>query len=115
MVATAEDLSRAGVQLPMLVGGAALSRNFVDKQIAPAYGAGTVAYAQDAMSGPGPGQAHRRQAAFEQLKIELAERREKLKAEVGRAAGADAPAARPGRRRYPFSRCCRRRPTSSGT
>ena len=35
----------------MLVGGAALSRNFVDKHIAPAYGAGTVAYAKDAMSG----------------------------------------------------------------
>jgi 5-methyltetrahydrofolate--homocysteine methyltransferase len=50
MVATAEDLSRAGVQVPVLVGGAALSRNFVDKQIAPAY-RGTVAYAQDAMSG----------------------------------------------------------------
>ncbi len=50
MVATAEDLSRAGVNIPMLVGGAALSRNFVDKSIAPAY-AGTVAYAQDAMSG----------------------------------------------------------------
>ncbi|HLL53387.1 MAG TPA: methionine synthase, partial [Myxococcaceae bacterium] len=50
MVATAEDLSRAGVDLPILVGGAALSRNFVDKNIAPAYG-GTVAYAQDAMSG----------------------------------------------------------------
>jgi 5-methyltetrahydrofolate--homocysteine methyltransferase len=50
MVTTAQDLSRAGVHLPMLVGGAALSRNFVDKSIAPAY-AGTVAYAQDAMSG----------------------------------------------------------------
>ena len=34
----------------MLVGGAALTRNFVDRQIAPAYG-GTVAYAQDAMTG----------------------------------------------------------------
>src|SRR3979411_680682 len=50
MVATAEDLSRAGVKVPILVGGAALSRNFVDRQIAPAY-AGTVAYAKDAMSG----------------------------------------------------------------
>jgi 5-methyltetrahydrofolate--homocysteine methyltransferase len=50
MVTTAQDLSRAGVDIPMLVGGAALSRNFVDKSIAPAY-AGTVAYAQDAMNG----------------------------------------------------------------
>ena len=50
MVTTAEDLSRAGVDVPMLVGGAALTRNFVDRSIAPAY-SGTVAYAQDAMSG----------------------------------------------------------------
>ena len=34
----------------MLVGGAALTRGFVQKQIRPAYG-GTVAYAKDAMSG----------------------------------------------------------------
>jgi 5-methyltetrahydrofolate--homocysteine methyltransferase len=50
MVATATDLRAAGVDLPLLVGGAALSRNFVDRNIAPAYG-GTVAYAHDAMSG----------------------------------------------------------------
>ena len=50
MVVTAKDLSKAGVSVPMLVGGAALSRNFVNKQIAPAY-AGTVAYANDAMNG----------------------------------------------------------------
>src|SRR5438105_10653629 len=50
MVATATDLKAAGVDLPLLVGGAALSRNFVDRQIAPAYG-GTVGYAQDAMRG----------------------------------------------------------------
>ena len=35
MVTTAEDLSRAGVNVPMLVGGAALSRNFVDKSHRP--------------------------------------------------------------------------------
>ncbi len=51
MVATAEDMGRAGLQVPILVGGAALSRNFVDRQIAPAYGAGTVAYAKDGMQG----------------------------------------------------------------
>ncbi|MDQ3265100.1 MAG: methionine synthase [Myxococcota bacterium] len=51
MVTTAEDLQRSGIQVPVLVGGAALSRNFVDKNIAPAYGGGTVAYAQDAMAG----------------------------------------------------------------
>ncbi len=50
MVVTAGDLAQAGIDVPMMVGGAALSRNFVDKQIAAAYG-GTVAYAQDAMNG----------------------------------------------------------------
>ena len=51
MVITADDLARAGVSTPILVGGAALSQGFVDRQISKAYGAGTVAYASDAMSG----------------------------------------------------------------
>jgi 5-methyltetrahydrofolate--homocysteine methyltransferase len=51
MVTTAGDLARAGIQTPILVGGAALTENFVDRQIAPAYGEGTVAYASDAMAG----------------------------------------------------------------
>ncbi|MCL2012532.1 MAG: methionine synthase [Cystobacterineae bacterium] len=50
MKATAEDLRQAGISVPVLVGGAALSERFVVEQIAPAYG-GTVAYAKDAMQG----------------------------------------------------------------
>ncbi len=50
MVLTAEDMTRAGSTPPMLVGGAALTRGFVQRQIRPAYG-GTVAYAKDAMNG----------------------------------------------------------------
>ncbi len=50
MVTTAEDLSRAGTNVPILVGGAALSRKFVDTKIAPKYD-GLVAYAKDAMDG----------------------------------------------------------------
>lgn len=50
MITTADDLAKAGSNVPILVGGAALSRNFVDKRIAPKYN-GTVAYAQDAMDG----------------------------------------------------------------
>ncbi|MCC7382412.1 MAG: methionine synthase [Deltaproteobacteria bacterium] len=50
MVVTAEDLSRAGHKTPILVGGAALSRKFVDTKIAPKYD-GLVAYAKDAMDG----------------------------------------------------------------
>jgi 5-methyltetrahydrofolate--homocysteine methyltransferase len=91
MVTTAEDLQRAGVDLPVLVGGAALSRNFVDKQIAPAYGGGTVAYAQDAMSGLELAKQIVDPAAFKKLKVDLAERRERLRAEAA-AAKAAAPA-----------------------
>ncbi len=78
MVTTAQDLTTAGVKVPVLVGGAALSRNFVDKQIAPNY-AGTVAYANDAMSGLELAKQIVDPAAFEKLKADLADRREKLK------------------------------------
>ena len=50
MVVTANDLRAAGVRVPLLVGGAALSPNFTRKRIAPAYGELTC-YARDAMSG----------------------------------------------------------------
>ncbi len=50
MVVTAQDLQAAGIAVPLLVGGAALSRNFTRKNIAPAYRSLTC-YAQDAMSG----------------------------------------------------------------
>ncbi len=50
MVTTAQDLAAAGVGVPMLVGGAALSQKFTDHRISPAYG-GLVAYAEDAMRG----------------------------------------------------------------
>ncbi|MFY9571121.1 MAG: methionine synthase [Blastocatellia bacterium] len=50
MVLTAEDLKDAGIDRPLLVGGAALSDRFTRTKIAPAYG-GTVVYANDAMNG----------------------------------------------------------------
>jgi 5-methyltetrahydrofolate--homocysteine methyltransferase len=50
MVTTAEDLREAGIEVPLLVGGAALSPAFTYGRIAPAYGA-PVAYARDAMHG----------------------------------------------------------------
>ncbi len=50
MVTTAADLKEAGINVPLMVGGAALSRNFADSRIAPAYGA-PVLYAKDAMAG----------------------------------------------------------------
>jgi 5-methyltetrahydrofolate--homocysteine methyltransferase len=50
MVVTAEDLAAAGIKLPILVGGAALSKRFTEERIAPAYG-GSVIYCADAMAG----------------------------------------------------------------
>ncbi|HUM10640.1 MAG TPA: methionine synthase [Myxococcaceae bacterium] len=82
MVATAEDLSRAGVNVPVLVGGAALSRNFVDRSIAPAYAGGTVAYAQDAMSGLELAKQMVEPGGLGRLNDELRLRREKLAAET---------------------------------
>ncbi|MCC7155256.1 MAG: methionine synthase [Bryobacterales bacterium] len=50
MVITGEDLANAGIQVPLLVGGAALSEKFTSTKIAPAYGSATL-YAKDAMTG----------------------------------------------------------------
>ncbi|WP_338868192.1 methionine synthase [Myxococcus stipitatus] len=94
MVATAEDLRRAGVDVPILVGGAALSRNFVDRNIAPAYGAGTVAYAQDAMSGLDLAKQIVDPSSHERLRGELSERRVKLAQEVKERPRTEAPASR---------------------
>ncbi len=50
MVVTAEDLRAAGIEAPILVGGAALSKKFTTTRIATAYG-GPVIYCSDAMRG----------------------------------------------------------------
>lgn len=50
MVVTAGDLHDAGIETPLLVGGAALSNRFTRTRIAPSYG-GTVVYCNDAMNG----------------------------------------------------------------
>ncbi|MGQ9918554.1 MAG: methionine synthase [Bryobacteraceae bacterium] len=50
MVVTGEDLREAGVKVPLLVGGAALSEKFTVTRIAPAYRSPTF-YAKDAMRG----------------------------------------------------------------
>lgn len=50
MVATTQDLREAGIDIPILVGGAALSERFVLERIAPVY-RGPVDYAPDAMTG----------------------------------------------------------------
>src|SRR3982075_453419 len=50
MVITASDLKDAGIGVPLLVGGAALSAKFTQTKIAPSYGQ-AVCYAKDAMTG----------------------------------------------------------------
>ena len=50
MVVTGEDLRDAGISVPLLVGGAALSEKFTMSKIAPAY-QGPTFYAKDAMTG----------------------------------------------------------------
>jgi 5-methyltetrahydrofolate--homocysteine methyltransferase len=50
MVITASDLKDAGIEIPLLVGGAALSARFTQTKIAPSYGR-SVCYAKDAMTG----------------------------------------------------------------
>ncbi|CAM3989573.1 methionine synthase [Mesobacillus zeae] len=50
MVLTAHDMKQAGIDTPIMVGGAALSRKFTDTKIAREYG-GLVLYAKDAMNG----------------------------------------------------------------
>lgn len=50
MVTTAQDLKAAGIDVPILVGGAALTRKFTRTRIAPEYN-GLVVYAKDAMDG----------------------------------------------------------------
>jgi 5-methyltetrahydrofolate--homocysteine methyltransferase len=50
MVLTAQDLKAAGIDVPILVGGAALTRKFTKTRISPEYD-GLVLYAKDAMNG----------------------------------------------------------------
>ncbi|MEK4230899.1 methionine synthase [Solibacillus sp. FSL H8-0538] len=50
MVITAQDFKEAGIDVPILVGGAALSRRFTETKIADQYD-GPVIYAKDAMEG----------------------------------------------------------------
>src|SRR5437867_1252100 len=50
MVVTAQDLRAAGIDIPLFVGGAALTKKFTATRIATAYGRPTL-YAKDAMEG----------------------------------------------------------------
>ncbi|PTX53757.1 methionine synthase (B12-dependent) [Melghirimyces profundicolus] len=86
MVLTAQDMTAAGLELPILVGGAALTRKFTDNRIAPQY-SGPVLYAKDAMNGLELANRLRDAEKREQLVEELRRNREKAlkRAESARA------------------------------
>jgi 5-methyltetrahydrofolate--homocysteine methyltransferase len=46
-----EEMTAAGLDLPVLLGGAALTRRYVEEDCRTAYGSGRVAYARDAFDG----------------------------------------------------------------
>ena len=46
-----EEMARKGLDVPVLLGGAALTRNYVEETCVAAYGGGRVAYARDAFDG----------------------------------------------------------------
>jgi 5-methyltetrahydrofolate--homocysteine methyltransferase len=46
-----EEMSRQGLDIPVLLGGAALTRGYVEDNCVAAYGCGRVAYARDAFDG----------------------------------------------------------------
>jgi len=46
-----EEMTRQGIALPVILGGAALTRRYVDEDCAKAYASGSVAYARDAFEG----------------------------------------------------------------
>jgi 5-methyltetrahydrofolate--homocysteine methyltransferase len=46
-----EEMSRQGLDVPVLLGGAALTRNYVEEDCVRAYASGRVAYARDAFDG----------------------------------------------------------------
>jgi 5-methyltetrahydrofolate--homocysteine methyltransferase len=46
-----QELTREGIDIPIFLGGAALTRNYVEDDCVEAYGSGRVAYARDAFDG----------------------------------------------------------------
>lgn len=75
MVLTAQDMKQAGIDLPIMVGGAALSRKFTDTKIAQQYD-GLVLYAKDAMNGLSLANRLREPDGYEQFLQEQKEKQE---------------------------------------
>jgi 5-methyltetrahydrofolate--homocysteine methyltransferase len=80
MVLTAHDMKQAGINIPILVGGAALSRKFTDTKISNEYD-GLVLYAKDAMNGLSIANQLREPDGYEQF---LTEQKAKQEAELNK-------------------------------
>lgn len=86
MVITAQDFKEAGIDVPILVGGAALSRRFTETKISAEYD-GPVIYAKDAMQGLDLANRLQSGAGKAELLLELDAQQEKRQAsEAVRAA-----------------------------
>ncbi|MBI4575033.1 MAG: homocysteine S-methyltransferase family protein, partial [Planctomycetes bacterium] len=96
MVVTAEELSTAGCSVPLLVGGAALSRTFTRRRIAPAYH-GTVLYARDAMEGLDLAHALRDPARRAQVEVLIRKEEASLREPVAERPAGLAPSGRSSR------------------
>ena len=114
-----EEMTRRGVDVPVLLGGAALTRRYVEEDCAAAYASGRVAYARDAFDGLAPhGQGGERHVSTRisptSRSASAAARAVNAKRKLGRAADA-APAA-PGRCRGdpPAPRRADARPRGAG-
>lgn len=95
MVLTAQDFKAAGIDLPVMVGGAALTRRFTETKIAPEYD-GPVIFAKDAMQGLDLAnrlQSDDKETLLEELQESLVKREENdaIKASRGNTAVAVAP------------------------
>lgn len=73
MVLTAHDMKQAGIDVPIMVGGAALSRKFTDTKISKEYD-GVVLYAKDAMNGLELANKLQNPEEFEKLVLEKEEK-----------------------------------------
>lgn len=86
MVLTAHDMKQSDISVPILVGGAALSRKFTDQKISKEY-EGLVLYAKDAMNGLSLANQLRSPEEFQLLVAEQAQKKRKLSEVAAEAAG----------------------------
>ncbi len=90
MIITAQDLRNAGIDVPIMVGGAALTRKFTKTRISPEYD-GLVLYAKDAMDGLDIANKLSDPVQRERLIQELRESKDSDVMEAGRKEGTEMP------------------------